>query len=185
MTWKRLERIIESSRIKIAGTRSNIGIEAKNGSIKYIYCHWDGYVNGVGATLLKYYKDPKKIKELIALGDISSLGKEIGKKQDFENPKDDWTLAYGRDRGEKGTKAKSTKNRNSVFQEEYAYIYVEAEKRWIYTEGGDWKDLKTKKSIVGNGPSIHVKIELDGKKKADGVFTSRDELDVWLDREFR
>ena len=59
-------------------TRCAIGIK-KNDSlngIKWIYCHWDGYiVDGVGSTLYKNYKDEKTVDELISLGDLSTLGK--------------------------------------------------------------------------------------------------------------
>ena len=41
--------------------------------IKSIYCHSDGYLEGVGDTLREHYTDVKKIKALLALGDISSL----------------------------------------------------------------------------------------------------------------
>lgn len=55
-------------------TRSMIGIELKDKSIKAVYCHFDGYPEGVGKTLLKYYTHYPKVKELIELGPISALG---------------------------------------------------------------------------------------------------------------
>jgi hypothetical protein len=33
-------------------TRSMIGVELPRGNVKAIYCHWDGYPEGVGADLL-------------------------------------------------------------------------------------------------------------------------------------
>lgn len=58
-------------------TRCRIGIENKDGTITSIYCHHDGYVeNGVGEKLSVYYTDESKIRELMKLGDISSLGTE-------------------------------------------------------------------------------------------------------------
>ena len=41
-----------------------------------IYCHFDGYIAGVGKTLLNHYTDPEKVNDLMRLGDLSSLGKE-------------------------------------------------------------------------------------------------------------
>ncbi len=55
------------------GTRSNIGARQEDGTIKVIYCHWDGYPEGVGATLAEHYIDPVKVAALLNLGDISSL----------------------------------------------------------------------------------------------------------------
>lgn len=68
-------------------TRSRIGMEMPDGKIKSIYCHWDGYPEGVGKTLENSYTDPKKVEELLDLGDISSLGSFYDK----EISKADWT----------------------------------------------------------------------------------------------
>lgn len=63
-------------------TRSRIGIRNKNGSITSIYCHHDGYPEGVGEILLNNYKTEEKIRKLMELGDMSSLGTEP-----IDNPK--------------------------------------------------------------------------------------------------
>ena len=84
------------------GTRSTIAKENADGTITSIYCHWDGYPEGVGQTLADHYTDPTKIDQLLALGDISILDNEIGEQHDFDNRTEGWTLAYGRDRGETG-----------------------------------------------------------------------------------
>lgn len=81
-------------------TRSNIGKRLPNGKILAIYCHWDGYPEHNGKILVEHYTDEKKIDQLLALGALSILGPEIGSKQDFDNPKPGWCLAYNRDRGE-------------------------------------------------------------------------------------
>jgi predicted CxxxxCH...CXXCH cytochrome family protein len=94
-------------------TRSRIGIVNSDGTITSIYCHFDGYPSGVGATLVEHWTDPDKVKALIALGDISSLREEVGGSWSDEkvrqamdaDPRSKWTLAYGRDRGEEGTEA--------------------------------------------------------------------------------
>ena len=86
-------------------TRSSIAMKTSYG-IRSIYCHHDGYPEGVGFILSQYYQDPAKISKLLDLGDISYLDREIGEqKQDFNNPTLGFTLAYGRDRGEAGTGA--------------------------------------------------------------------------------
>lgn len=38
-----------------------------------IYCHWDGYPEGVGATLRDHYTSSGQIDTLLTYGDISSL----------------------------------------------------------------------------------------------------------------
>lgn len=90
------------------GTRSNIGRQQDDGTIKAIYCHWDGYPDGVGKTLVEHYQDPTKIDALLELGDLSTLAGELGEAHDFDNDRRaDWCLAYGRDRGETGVEAKT------------------------------------------------------------------------------
>ena len=69
-------------------TRSRIAIENQDGTVQSIYCHFDGYIDGVGKTLFNHY-DREKLEKLIELGDISSLG---------ESTID--TIAYCRDRDE-------------------------------------------------------------------------------------
>jgi hypothetical protein len=54
-------------------TRSRIGIENQDGTTTSIYCHFDGYISGVGKLLKEYYTTQAKVKALIKLGDISSL----------------------------------------------------------------------------------------------------------------
>lgn len=69
-------------------TRSRIAIENQDGTVKSIYCHWDGYLSGVGKTLFNHY-DKEKLEKLIELGDISALEDSL-----------EYTIAYARDRGE-------------------------------------------------------------------------------------
>ncbi len=54
-------------------TRSTIGIKSEDGTIKAIYCHWDGYPAGVGAGLRQNYNSKEQAEALINLGGFSSL----------------------------------------------------------------------------------------------------------------
>jgi hypothetical protein len=103
-------------------TRSRIGMVQSDGSVKSIYCHWDGYPQNNGNILIEHYTDIKKVKSLIELGSISSLGKNVNPDpiggitakyslrdgfenvpangvHTFDNPQVDVTVAYSRDRG--------------------------------------------------------------------------------------
>lgn len=127
-------------------TRSLIGLK-ENGKFRYIYCHFDGYPEGVGKTLKAYYQDIHKIKQLLKLGDLSILGKDIGEKQDFNDKStknDDWCLAYGRDRQEaqKDVKAKFTRKHPLILFKNnswIAYIYVFENGSWSYYHSSDLK----------------------------------------------
>lgn len=140
-------------------TRSRIGIEDHNGRVRSIYCHWDGYPEGVGKTLLEHYADPSKIEELIKLGSISVLDAEIGEKQDFDarNRDANWTLAYHRDRGEplevKRSNSAETYHRLATKGwEEYTYLFRQGV--WFVAEvgGGAGPFLVTAKDPQGKAP---------------------------------
>jgi hypothetical protein len=119
-------------------TRSTIALEFADGTVQQVYCHWDGYLSNNGVLLQNNYSDPFVLRELIDLGDISSLGKVVGTKHDFSRldtqmPEDeyerlygDMTTFYGRDRGEAGTSAKKFADYADYVEnfchEEYAYI---------------------------------------------------------------
>ncbi len=54
-------------------TRSLIGKERENNQVEYVYCHFDGYVEGgVGDTLTAHYNSDN-VEELLKNGDMSSL----------------------------------------------------------------------------------------------------------------
>jgi len=123
-------------------TRGRIGIMNDDGTVLSIYCHWDNYLSHTGKILLNHYQDESKIRELMALGDISSLGAEIGEKHPFDSPgfgnpaADEYRQlyghmcnAYGRDRGEKNTGAKLSRNVAGFefLSEEFNYLFAEGQ----------------------------------------------------------
>ena len=127
-------------------TRSQIGIELPNGKVIAVYCHYDGYPEFVGKILKKHYNAPNKVKELLKVGKqgISTLGKIVGKKHDFDTPykeiqKLGYTTFYGRDRGEKNNMSATYKNKEEYgkkaknkFGTEYHYVYNLKTKKWSY-----------------------------------------------------
>jgi hypothetical protein len=103
------------------GTRSRIGV-MHGDKVKSIYCHYDGYLEGVGATLLQHY-DSARANHLVALGDASTIGEVIGEEHpfspfdlpvefegmsltDFNARFGNMCTFYGRDRGESNTEFK-------------------------------------------------------------------------------
>jgi len=120
------------------GTRSTIALEFADGTVQQVYCHWDGYLEHNGKILLEHYSDPFKLRDLIDLGGISSLGIEIGEKhafsalglpeaerEAFEAKHADSCTFYGRDRGEDVAKEKFKDIEDyyaNVYGEEYDYI---------------------------------------------------------------
>jgi hypothetical protein len=126
-------------------TRSTIAMEQPDGRVMQIYSHWDGYIDHNGRILQENYKDDAKVLALMMLGSISSLREEIGMPHDFDaryaesDPKATWCVAYGRDRGEKGTEARVFKDFKDYADnhqyEEYEYIY-RRDGKWYVSEYG-------------------------------------------------
>lgn len=114
-------------------TRSRIGIELENGTVKSIYCHWDGYISNNGKILLECY-DRDKTLDLVKLGDISSLGDQVDPTgpHSFESPQHGVTVAYHRDRGE-SLNYRTNKSVEDFFKsdyEEYGYV-LGLDGRWL------------------------------------------------------
>ncbi len=126
-------------------TRSAI-IEKTGSVYRGIYCHFDGYEDGVGHVLLKHYQDPTKVKALIDLGDISSLGEVTtppdGQRHSIDNPLDGITVAYGRDRGDDVTDPLTGNTIDEVAAQigHNGHVYVFENSEWTYN--GDSFTLK-------------------------------------------
>ena len=104
-------------------TRSNIGARQENGTIKAIYCHYDGYPEGVGATLTEHYNDPAKVEALLNLGDFSSIADNIDEIESYAK------------RGEKDTEA-----RTYTTQEEWMEYAQDSDCEYLYLFEKDWQD---------------------------------------------
>ena len=112
-------------------TRSRIGLEYTDQIIEHIYCHFDGYIAGVGKTLYENYKDTDTIRKLIKLGSLSALGPIIGKAWDFNDRNfPDQCKAYHRDRNEEWEfcRPQISNNRSEYIQasdnSDAEYIYL-------------------------------------------------------------
>lgn len=90
------------------------------------------------------HQDVDKIKELINLGDISSLDKNVtpeGSGHSYENRVDGYVVASHRDRGEDLHIIEASEDLKEVLgQIDYAYAYVYIDGVW-YVEG-DSSDIK-------------------------------------------
>ena len=126
-------------------TRSRIGILRADGSIDSIYCHLDGYPEGVGLEIYKNYNNPDKINKLIQLGDISHLEENIEPdpskphKFGYDTEQPNVVVAYHRDRGEKLNvlHSKDILEFNKYCLEsdqEYAYLYEEYNHNWLFAK---------------------------------------------------
>jgi hypothetical protein len=121
-------------------TRSRIAVKLDDSNIKSIYCHWDGYPSNNGKMLLNNYNSKSLALNLIMLGDLSSLQESADKPEghSFDKPIEGFTIAYGRDRGEKGIEAIDHDNVNDLIKAaddsdgEYTYMFDCKKNKWFY-----------------------------------------------------
>jgi hypothetical protein len=140
-------------------TRSTIALEFADGTIGQVYCHWDGYLSHNGKILFENYSNPFILRDLIDLGDVSSLRPTIGTKHPFsvfDLPSDspmskdgkfeelygNMTTFYGRDRSEHHVYARYFKDfadfKANGQAEEYDYILrnVDGVATWFVSDHG-------------------------------------------------
>jgi hypothetical protein len=132
-------------------THSRIGMEQEDGSVKSIYCHFDGYPSHNGKILNESFKDHDKVKSLIDLGDISILGAEVVPTGDhtFSSPQKGVTVAYHRDRGEShnSNKDKSVSSFFASQNESFIYMLTQ-EGEWLVKRSGSNNDPMTFENYV-------------------------------------
>jgi hypothetical protein len=116
-------------------TRSTITVRTSSNERKEIYCHWDGYPDHVGKILKEHYNTQEKAEALIALGDLSSLEPSIsapdGEEHSFNKPYTGVCVAYGRDRGNSDTSARTKTNSEPTDRQAFNYFFENGE--WSYT----------------------------------------------------
>ena len=131
-------------------TRSMISVKVKKGLYKTIYCHNDGYISWNGKILFNYYNRLDDVLELVTLGNMSSLDKYIGCPIDhsFNNKLPDYSVFYGRDRGESDEQAQVFKTEKALKRSigcDIDYHYLFKNDKW-YIDG----QLLTHKLIEEN-----------------------------------
>ncbi len=132
-------------------TRSTIAMEQPDGRVMQVYCHWDGYLDNNGEILQTHYRDRAKVLALMLLGSISSLRPEIGEAHEFgarysdKDHRNDWTVAYGRDRGETDVDANVYKDFDDYVKnhqyEEYEYIFRSDDQWYVCQYGRGYQSL--------------------------------------------
>ena len=128
-------------------TRSAIGVMHGN-KAKVVYCHHDGYLNFNGQILQEHYDSPKA-NNLVALGDMSSLGQNLaapeGVTHSYRDPLIGVCVFYGRDRGEDGCEFQVCQSDQELFEtySDCEYFYIMQDGVWMVSQGPDseWRLL--------------------------------------------
>lgn len=110
-------------------TRSTIWYYDEDRKIyRGIYCHWDGYPEGVGITLLNYFNFEEGVKAIVERGACSALYPRldpIGDWHSFKTPEPGTSVFYHRDRGDslRIFEARSPLEASEYFQD-YDYLWI-------------------------------------------------------------
>ena len=145
-------------------TRSRVGIKEKDGTVRSVYVHFDGYLAGVGKTLYESYRNADKIEQLINLGDMSSINSEVEKCEPYTQRGEDLNIA---------TDTVKSFDRNwTCCGEEYVYLYTDG--RWmtnsIYKE--KWESLD---SLMKDEEIRRLKSQVQRLQEAIDFLSDRDE----------
>ena len=140
------------------GTRSRIAIQNADGTLESIYCHWDGYPSNNGVILQEHYQDEAKVRELIALGDLSILAPHTTPEgsHSFDKPEDGVCVAYKRDRGESGVDPRKSDNLSDLIEltdrswGEWLYVFNPQTSGWGVVDMDGTKELKQLNEVLEN-----------------------------------
>lgn len=133
-------------------TRSTIWYYDKDKQLyRGIYCHWDGYLEGVGVTLLKYFNFEEGAKAIVERGACSSLSPRLDPISDwhsFETPEPGTSIFYHRDRNEplKIYEARSVRKIIADYAQGYDYIWINHE--WHLIDLEDFTRLHKLKDLI-------------------------------------
>ncbi len=101
-------------------TRSRIAVELNDGTVKSVYCHWDGYPDGVGQDLLNQdFSTTEQVERFIDEGSRSTVYESYYEK-------------YGESRGEELEEPDVHASADEYYKgdiEEYGYLF---------TKDGEW-----------------------------------------------
>lgn len=120
-------------------TRSSIAVEHESGRVDAVYCHFDGYVDGVGKALVERHNGRSEAAALVSLGDLSTVAG------------DRTVTAYHRDRGEEWDSVKPKEYANKadylarvgleIGDNGYRYIYSGGA-WWVWDDGQEPKRVE-------------------------------------------
>ena len=127
-------------------TRSTIAVQLADGSIRQVYCHWDGYLEHNGQILFKYYNSQELAELVTSGGAIGVLEARFTPTGDhsFGAPEDAVTVLYARDRGEdlnQGVYVDYDAYMSQGQREEFNYLFIDG--HWEVNGGSRWLGLET------------------------------------------
>ena len=119
-------------------TNSTVAVKIGD-DYKSIYCHNDGYFSYMYPMLDTWYNSQERAEALVNLGDASFIAKRLcpsrGSNHSFDNPEEDVSIFYHRDRGERWIdSAPYLMSKEEVLATQY-YAYIFEDDRWRAYQG--------------------------------------------------
>jgi hypothetical protein len=122
-------------------TRSNVSVKLANGSIKSIYVHHDGYIDGVGSMLVNHHINQEFAELVVSFGNASSIcenSEPLSSSHSFWNRENGVSVYYGRDRNESDNDAITFESYDDYIQNcVKSAVYWDIE-FFYYFDGENW-----------------------------------------------
>jgi hypothetical protein len=143
-------------------TTSTIAILTTEGCINSVYVHGGGQLQYNGSIIFQHYQEINKIKDLINLGSLSSLGSYVSVPQ-TDNINYNVTLAYLRDRGRVDTLSGKYQSLDDYLEkgnlQNYNYLFNEKDKVWYFLKEKNIKDMQFLNTVLVNDPDVSQEIK--------------------------
>lgn len=151
-------------------TRSDIIVHRADGSYKRVYCHFDGYLEGVGQTLSDHYSSQERADLLVEPGDLLVLAENCdgAPGHGFQTSVEGQCIYYGRDHGESDVAGFVGESLAEVWPPEdtgteFTYVWQDG-KWWVADadEGTQSFHLLADALSGADQPHPHIKVPMMG-----------------------
>lgn len=95
-----------------------------------IYCHWDGYLAGVGYALKEYFNTYEKALNLVLGGDLSYIDDDGNIMRYATRDGEDWDYIA----------PEQSDDPISLANQEYNYLFEDGKWKWL-NDDGEWKEF--------------------------------------------
>jgi len=166
----------------LVATTGSIAIEGEDGHVEAVHCQYDGYLSGVGSTLIEFHNAYGAARAIIELGDLQSLHRLLtpppGSRHYVDRHAPDVTVAYGREYGRSIDETRSVSYDTDAAWMQAAgakFYYVwrgRSDGAWFTRSGDQWIRLT-------------LAIELEQAEKGEALRQLREALGHELPSELR
>lgn len=157
-------------------TRCLVGLQ-KDEEVTFIYCHHDGYLEGVGKTLMEHYGTEKKVEELLKSGDTSAIVDSMKKTKEY---------AYHDGSDAQTMKIKDFRSRierDDIMGIEFAYVMTDGKWNVQSYHGKDAKTIYDMETLCHDRKQLSDFAKMYVKEYQEGFYEVMDNIKPDPDRE--